>query len=115
MRDPSSRLQPPPSPAGPGTRGVLAALLAAAGFALALHDLSNANRPHELTWAPAVTLLSAASTVLAIRSLTLLVPRLRARATAGRVLGALGLLAVAGIAALLFVGASSTAVGNLLD
>ena len=115
MRDPSGHLQPPPSPAGPGTRGVLAALLAAAGFALALHDLSNANRPHELTWAPAVTLLSAGATVLALRALTLLVPRLRARATAVRVLGALGLLAVTGISALLFVGASSTAVGNLLD
>lgn len=115
MRDPFGRLQPRPSPAGPGTRGVLAALLAATGFALALHDLSNANRPHELTWAPAVTLLSAGATVLAIRSLTLLVPLLRVRATAVRVLGALGLLAVTGISALLFVGASSTAVGNLLD
>lgn len=94
---------------------MLAALLAAAGFALALHDLSNANRPHELTWAPAVTLLAAAATVLAIRSLTLLLPRLRARATAGRVLGALGLIAVTGLSALLFVGASSTAFGNLFD
>ena len=94
---------------------MLAALLAAAGIALALHDLSNANRPHELTWAPAVTLLSAGATVLALRALTLLVPRLRARATAVRFLGALGLLAVTGISGLLFVGASSTAVGNLLD
>ncbi len=106
------REQQHPLPADPGPRTVLAVLAALGAVALFLHDISNANRPHELHWAPVVTLLAAASAVLSIRAITLHIRVLKRRATILRRLVVAMLLAITGITGILFAGGLSTTVGN---
>lgn len=106
------RDQQPIQPPDPGLRTVLAILAALGAVGLFIHDVSNANRPHELHWAPVVTLLAAASAVLSIRAIALHVQVLRRRATVLRRVVVAMLLGVTGITGLLFVGGLSTTVGN---
>ena len=101
-----------PLTADPGPRTVLAVLAALSAVSLFLHDVSNANRPHELHWAPVVTLLAAASAALSIRAIVLHIRVLKRRATILRRLVVAMLLAITGITGILFAGGLSTTVGN---
>ena len=81
--------------------------------ALAIEDMSGANRPHELTLSPYVTLLLAGNAALLVRVWRLL----RGAGGAvgwGRAVGAAALLAYSALCGLLLALAASTAVDVLL-
>lgn len=87
---------------------IAAVLLTVAAVGFALHDLMNANRPHELHKAPLVALCAAAACVAATATWWRLWPR-----SAGQValVATAGLFELAGL--WLLVGALSIVIGNL--
>jgi hypothetical protein len=83
-------------------------LLTAGAFGVALHDLMNANRPHELHKAPIVALLAAAACVAATAAWWRLRPRSGRDVALVVVAGLLDLVAL-----FLLVAASSNVIRNL--
>lgn len=119
VQDPGSGGEAPIAPLAPAAwHALLATSTLALGAGIGLYQLGRSNRPHELTAAPYVAVLLAASVVLAVLGLRRLVLAWRKRGQR-RLRSLHGVLAfllalVGATSALLFLAAAGTALQILL-